>query len=86
MVHPRLGVTKICFRTGEGLSPRLSRSLMEIFMSQCSHMWSRASNIETGIQRVVFDELTAGLNDVAHEDGEHLVGIEGVFLVQVDFE
>lgn len=85
MVHPRLGVTMICFRTGEGLSPRLSRSLMEIFMSQCSHMWSRASNIEAGIQRVVFNELAAGLDDVAHEDGEHLIGIEGVLLVEVDF-
>jgi hypothetical protein len=44
------------------------------------------SNIEAGIQRVVFDELAARLDDVSHEDGKHLVGIEGVFLVEVDFE
>jgi hypothetical protein len=44
------------------------------------------SNIQPGVEGVVFDELAAGLDDVAHENGEHLVGIERVLLVQVDFE
>ena len=38
------------------------------------------------VERVVFDELPARLDDVAHQDGEHLVGFDGVVVVQIDLE
>ena len=33
------------------------------------------------VQRVVFDELAAWFNDVAHKDREHFVSIDGVVVV-----
>ena len=44
-----------------------------------------SSNVEVAhVQRVVFDELPARFNHVAHQDREHLVGADGVVLVQID--
>src|SRR5947208_15066621 len=38
------------------------------------------------VQRVVFDELPAWLDYIAHQNREHLVGIDRVVVVQIDFE
>ena len=43
-------------------------------------------HIQPRIQRVVFDELPARLDDVAHEDGEHAVGFDGVVFVEVHLQ
>ena len=37
-------------------------------------------DVESGVECVVFNELPAGLYDVAHEDGEDAVGVHGVFV------
>ena len=38
------------------------------------------------VERVVLDELAARLDDVAHQDREHLVGFDGVVVVQIDLQ
>ena len=38
------------------------------------------------VQRVVFDELPARLNHVAHQSGKHLIGIDSVVIVQIDLQ
>ena len=44
-------------------------------------------NVEVpDVQRVVFDELAARLDDVAHQAGEHLIGFDGIIVVQIDLQ
>src|SRR4029077_4314257 len=38
------------------------------------------------VQRVVFDELPSGLDDIAHQNREHFVGVDSVVLVQVNLQ
>src|SRR5258707_9712757 len=38
------------------------------------------------VQRVIFDELAPRLDDVAHQNREHLVGVDSVVLIQVNFQ
>src|SRR5262249_25124847 len=38
------------------------------------------------VQRVVFDKLPARLDDIAHQNREHFVGVDCVVLIQVDFQ
>ena len=38
------------------------------------------------IEGIVFDESFAGFNNIAHENVEHLIGFDGVFFIQTDFE
>ena len=38
------------------------------------------------IEGIVFDESFAGFDNVAHENVEHLIGLDGVFFIQADFE
>src|SRR5580704_11620674 len=35
-------------------------------------------DVHLGVQRVVLDELATGLDEVAHQAGEHVVGVVGV--------
>src|SRR5262249_21355208 len=38
------------------------------------------------VQRIIFDELPTRLDDIAHQNREHLVGIDSVVLVQVNLK
>src|SRR5438045_6619747 len=38
------------------------------------------------VQGVVFDELTAWLDHVAHQNSKHFVGIDSVVVVQIDLQ
>src|SRR5687767_2498559 len=46
--------------------------------------WHEGLHIQPRVERIVFDELAARFDDIAHEDGEHAVGFDGVVLVEVD--
>ena len=46
-----------------------------------------SSDVEvTDVEGVVFDEGAARFDDIAHEDGEHAVGFDHVFLIEFDLK
>ena len=62
------------------LSPRASQRRQPLMTAALLH-------VEVfHVEGVVLDELAAGFDDVAHEDGEHAVGFDHVFLVHLHLE
>ena len=47
---------------------------------------SRDLDIKSRIQGIVFDKLSAGFDDIAHEDREHAVCLDGVVFVEIHLE
>ena len=66
----------------ETLNEMIANSLSTFVIGSFSFLHIEITNI----QRVILDKLSAGLDDVSHQDGEHLVGIDCVVVVQIDFQ